>query len=164
MFACCRQDSFNYIPIWTQWHYLLNRFISISSSLRRCRGSTLASRFRATGGFRVVPRVLVDNSWGQGETTHLSQSKIIQIVISFIRPLSGNVDNLLGIRVMGRAFQSFSLEFPWGEGAEALFVVRCKITRIFISWHQCLYAILWSAMGDSLETSTCKDIHFHGRK
>ena len=33
-------------------------------------------------------------------------------VISFIRPLSGNVDNLLGIRVMGRAFQSFSLDFP----------------------------------------------------
>ena len=49
----------------------------------------------------------------EGETAHLSQSKIIQIVISFIRPLSGNVDeNLLGIRDMRRAFQSSSLDFP----------------------------------------------------
>ena len=83
-----------------------------TAAMRGCRGSTLASRFRAAGGFRVVPWVLVDNSSAQGETAHLSQSKIIQIDISFIRPLSGNVDNLLGIRVMGRAFQSFSLDFP----------------------------------------------------
>ena len=62
--------------------------------------------------FSCGPSGSIDNSRAQGETVHLSQSKIIQIVISFIRPLSGNVDNLLGIRVMGRAFQSFSLDFP----------------------------------------------------
>ena len=30
--------------------------------------------------------------------------KIIQIVISFIRPLGGNVAKVMGVRIMGRAF------------------------------------------------------------
>ena len=33
-----------------------------TAAMRGCRGSTLASRFRAAGGIRVVPWVLVDNS------------------------------------------------------------------------------------------------------
>ena len=100
----------------------LCRFIPISTS-HECRqddhtrdaqvpGIHCRVAFPSAGGFRVVSRVLVDNSLAQGETAHLSQSKIIQIIISFIRPLSGNVENLPGIRVIGRAFQSFSHVFP----------------------------------------------------
>ena len=130
MFACGRQDNFNYIPIWTQWHYLdLSLFhpaMSADDHTRDARVPGIHSRVAFPSGrwFSCSPSGSRRQCHEHRVRLLIYRSlKLFRLSFFFIRPLSGNVDNLLGIRVMGRAFHSFSLDFPWGEGAEAQFGV-----------------------------------------